>query len=102
MRSIHTGLRSCAVVAGVVAIMLPGTILSAQKKKSDAEKAVPSYYGPQPPVESLDMNMYQRIREEGLMHGKAMDLIGALSDDIGPRLTGSPNLARGYDWAVAT
>ncbi|QMV20318.1 M20/M25/M40 family metallo-hydrolase [Granulicella sp. 5B5] len=77
----------------------------AQKKKAEpvAEgKPVPSYYGPQPATETLDMAMYQRIREEGLQHGKVMDLAGALADDIGPRLTGSPNLDRGYDWAIAT
>jgi hypothetical protein len=82
---------------------LASTSAFAQKKKAEpAEKPVPSYYGPQPAVESIDTTMYQRIREEGTQHSKVMDLAGALTDDIGPRLTGSPNLNRAYDWAIDT
>jgi hypothetical protein len=80
------------------------TCAVAQKKKAEAEepKKVPSYYGPQPATESLDMNMYAQIRNEGLTHGKVMQFAGALSDGIGPRLTGSPNIAKAYDWAIST
>ena len=86
-----------------MAVMGAGAV--AQKKKAEPageSKAVPSYYGAQPANEQLDMAMYERIREEGTQHGKAMELAGALTDDIGPRLTGSPNLDRGYEWAMAT
>ena len=44
------------------------------KKKHEEAKAVPSYYGPQPATETLDLGMYQRIREEGFQHGKVMEL----------------------------
>ena len=85
------------------AALLSAGAVAQKKALTTAEgNSVPSYYGPQPAVESLDMSMYQRIREEGLQHGKAMEMAGALTDDIGPRLTGSPNLDRGYDWAIAT
>ncbi|MBW4027673.1 MAG: M20/M25/M40 family metallo-hydrolase [Acidobacteria bacterium] len=53
---------------------------------------------PQPAVEKLDLTMYQRIREEGLMHSHIMEYASALSDDIGPRLTGSPNMAKANAW----
>ncbi len=59
-----------------------------------AEKKEPSYYGPQPSVENIDLNMYARIRDEGFHHSKVMQFAGALSDGIGPRLTGSPNMAK--------
>jgi len=36
---------------------------------SAAEKKEPSYYGPQPPVETIDLNMYARIRDEGVLVG---------------------------------
>jgi hypothetical protein len=88
----------------MVALMASGGAM-AQKKKAEAEEArkpVPSYYGPQPATEALDLNMYAQIRTEGLTHGKVMQFAGALSDGIGPRLTGSPNLDRAYDWAIAT
>jgi hypothetical protein len=42
--------------------------------------------------------MYGRIREEGLAHSRVMDYATALFDDIGPRLTGSPNLTKAYKW----
>jgi carboxypeptidase Q len=52
----------------------------------------------QPARESIDLSMYARIREEGLAHSRIMDYATALFDDIGPRLTGSPNLAKAYKW----
>ncbi len=53
---------------------------------------------PQPAVEKLDLTMYARIREEGLLHSHVMEYASALSDDIGPRLTGSPNMAKANAW----
>jgi carboxypeptidase Q len=52
----------------------------------------------QPAAESLDLGMYARIREEGLSRSHIMEYAGALFDDIGPRLTGSPNLAKANAW----
>ncbi len=63
---------------------------------------VPSYYGPQPTVESVDLAMYARIREEGLRHAHVMQFASALSDGIGPRLTGSPNMAKANAWTRDT
>jgi carboxypeptidase Q len=53
---------------------------------------------PQPSTESLDLSMYARIREEGFHHSHIMEYASALFDDIGPRLTGSPNLAKANAW----
>src|SRR5271156_5922284 len=52
----------------------------------------------QPATESLDLGMYARIRTEGLDHSHIMEYASALFDDIGPRLTGSPNLAKANAW----
>jgi carboxypeptidase Q len=52
----------------------------------------------QPAVEKLDLGMYAQIREEGLDHSHVMEFASALSDGIGGRLTGSPNLARANAW----
>lgn len=49
-------------------------------------------------VESIDLTMYQRIREEGLNHSHVMEYASALTDAIGPRLTGSPNLKKANEW----
>ena len=63
---------------------------------------VPSYYGPQPAVENLDLTMYARIREEGLKHSHVMQFAEALNDGIGSRLTGSPNMAAANAWTRDT
>jgi len=42
--------------------------------------------------------MYQRIRDEGLQHSHIMEYASALTDGIGPRLTGSPNLKKANEW----
>jgi carboxypeptidase Q len=52
----------------------------------------------QPTTESIDLNMYNAIREEGLEHSHVMDYAGGLADGIGPRLTGSPNMAKANAW----
>ena len=52
----------------------------------------------QPTSERLDLGMYSRIRTEGLQDSRIMDYASALFDDIGPRLTGSSNLARATQW----
>ena len=52
----------------------------------------------QPATESLDLGMYNAIREEGLEHSHVMDYAGGLIDGIGPRLTGSPNMAKANAW----
>src|SRR5437763_10713679 len=39
-----------------------------------------------------------RIRSEGLEHSQVMATLSYLTDVIGPRLTGSPNLKRANDW----
>ncbi|MGA2851885.1 MAG: M20/M25/M40 family metallo-hydrolase [Terracidiphilus sp.] len=60
------------------------------------------YVEVQPATETLDLNMYQRIRDEGLNHSHVMEFASALMDGIGPRLTGSPNLAKANAWTRDT
>src|SRR5579872_3843014 len=52
----------------------------------------------QPATESIDLNMYQQIRDEGFHHSHIMEYGSALFDGIGPRLTGSPNMAKANAW----
>jgi carboxypeptidase Q len=90
----------------LIAIALTAT---AQNKKQDKKnrdhddaKPVPSYNAPQPATESIDLTMYARIRDEAFHHSQVMALGGALADGIGPRLTGSPNMAKANAWARDT
>ena len=76
--------------------------LSAQKASVPSVGKAASAYGPQPAQENLDLAMYARIRDEGLRHSHVMQFAYSLSDGIGPRLTGSPNMAKANAWTRDT
>jgi carboxypeptidase Q len=48
--------------------------------------------------EPVDLAMMTRIRDEGLHHSQVMETLYQLTDVIGPRLTGSPQLKTANDW----
>lgn len=93
-----------------VARLLPAVVLSAAVFSYAADKpktaapaaAVDPYAEVQPTTESLDMGMYQRIRDEGLNHSHVMEFASALMDGIGPRLTASPNAKKANEWTRDT
>jgi hypothetical protein len=72
------------------------------KTAAPAPAATDPYAEVQPATETLDLAMYQRIRDEGLNHSHVMEFATALMDGIGPRLTGSPNLAKANAWTRDT
>ncbi len=93
----HRCLRPCCALLISLAMSLPGAAADKSKTKSgDANQ--PSYEMPQPQRETLDYGMYQQIRDEGIKHSHVMEYASALDDDIGPRLTGSPNLKHANEW----
>jgi carboxypeptidase Q len=100
MPSVRTFVRwgCCAVAAA--SLVLPAR--AAEKKTKDTATDLPSYYGPQPASEDIDLTMYAKIREEGFKHSHVMEFAGALADGIGPRLTGSPNMAKANAWTRDT
>jgi hypothetical protein len=51
---------------------------------------------------SRERDPVARIRDEGLNRSKVMETLGYLTDVIGPRLTGSPNMARANEWTRDT
>jgi hypothetical protein len=82
-------------------------LYAGDKPKAKAVPPAPAavvdpYAEVQPATESLDMTMYQRIRDEGLNRSHVMELASALADGIGPRLTGSQNLAKANAWTRDT
>ncbi len=89
----HPARRICAVAT---LVFLPYFSLAADKNK---EAATPTS---QPVTETLDLTMYARIRQEGFAHSHVMQFAGALADGIGPRLTGSPNMAKANAWTRDT
>ncbi len=83
----------------LICFSLPLSAADKSKTNPNASEAnKPSYESPQPAKETLDLNMYQQIRIEGLSHSHVMDYASALMDGIGPRLTGSPNVKHANEW----
>ena len=72
------------------------------KPAAAAPAATDPYAEVQPVTETLDLSMYQRIRDEGLNHSHVMEFGSALMDGIGPRLTGSPNAMKANEWTRDT
>jgi carboxypeptidase Q len=90
----------CKLIA-ILVFSLSFAVFGADKDKEKSKAAADSassYDTPQPAKENIDLGMYARIREEGLQHSRVMDYASALADDIGPRLTGSPNMAKANAW----
>ena len=85
-----------------VLLMASLPLLAIEKPKAAPPAATDPYSEVQPATESLDLTMYQKIRDEGLNHSHVMELASALMDGIGPRLTGSPNLAKANAWTRDT
>jgi carboxypeptidase Q len=70
----------------------PG-VETAPSQSPEAAPATPATGPTKIPADAI-----ARIREEGLNHSQVMETLSYLSDVIGPRLTGSPNLKRANEW----
>jgi carboxypeptidase Q len=89
-----------AATAALVAVAA-GSYAADKKPSKPAEEPSTGWNDTQmqqPTVESIDLNAYNAIREEGLERSHVMDYAGGLADGIGPRLTGSPNMAKANAW----
>lgn len=49
-----------------------------------------------------DDPMLRKIWDEGMNRSQTVRLLQALTDSIGPRLTGTPQMTKGQDWLLAT
>ena len=89
-------LRQSYAVATMVAILLwlpawgqtPANLAASRSTAASAGAA----------ADSMDMDMVYRIREEGFRNSHVMETLEELTDDIGPRLTNSPNARRANKW----
>ncbi len=87
----------------VAALFCAAAVLhGADKPKPTASVVVDPYAEVQPATETLDLDMYQRIRDEGLNRSHVMEFASALMDGIGPRLTASPNAMKANEWTRNT
>ena len=88
-------LQRCTLVFAAAVMLAAGSALS---NAADKPAGWNDSQMQQPTTESIDLNAYNAIREEGLQHSHVMDYAGGLADGIGPRLTGSPNMAKANAW----
>jgi hypothetical protein len=59
------------------------------------------FFGPPSSVvaqERIDYDMVTRIRQEGFRRSQVMETASAITDGIGARLTGSPNMKKANEW----
>src|SRR5436189_320710 len=49
-------------------------------------------------AEQPDLQIVTRIRAEGFRNSKVMEIAEALTDQIGARVTGSPNMKKANEW----
>ncbi len=80
-------LRFCSRIAAallILAIAVPADLLAAT--------------APLPNTETVNWEVMSQIRNEGFHNSKVMEIEGQLTDVIGPRLTGSPNMKRANEW----
>ena len=98
----HFRIPAVAVLGAAVSLYAPVLFGADKPKAAPAPVATDPYAEVQPAVEKLDLEMYQRIRDEGLNHSHVMEFGSALMDGIGPRLTGSPNVKKANEWTRDT
>ncbi len=102
-------IRTSVHVGAVVALLAAALPLSAQGRGAARpvvkaplatpmhEDSLPTYVRRDEPTDPV----IQRIWQEGMERSMVASIGQTLLDSIGPRLTGSPNMNRGQDWAVS-
>ena len=89
-----------SIVLLAVTLLVPVLMLRAQQPPPSGRSGGPAAKTAQrgeTTKSATDPNI-DRIKEEGLKRSQVMATLSYLSDVIGPRLTGSPNLKRANEW----
>jgi len=96
--------RYAAVMLLVISLLAPITTFGRSTtpktvNKPSIAKAQPPQQPVQQPSPTPDPNdPIVRIKDEGMNRSQVMNTLSYLSDVIGPRLTGSPNMKRANEW----
>ncbi|HUI40814.1 MAG TPA: M20/M25/M40 family metallo-hydrolase [Terriglobia bacterium] len=95
-RTLNFGLMAAGVVAATLSIFGASPDPVKKPKAAPAVEATTAAAASKPEIP--DLEFLTRLREEEFSHGKVMDIMSHLTDDIGPRLTGSPNMRKANEW----
>jgi hypothetical protein len=95
--------RYAAVVMLIFSLLGSSTTLArrsaAKRQTQPATQPTKQEQREQRPTATPDPNdAIARVKDEGLNRSHVMDTLSYLSDVIGPRLTGSPNMKRANEW----
>ncbi len=93
-------IRSLLAAVTFIALSLFVTNLNAAKKPKPADvPVVPTTTAANHSAGVPDLEFITRLRDEEFNHGQVMDIVSDLTDNIGPRLTGSPNMKKANEWS---
>src|SRR5271156_4557468 len=83
-----------------VTCLVPVLVLHAQQPPPNGQPRGPATKGFEKGefAKAATDPVIERIKEEGLKRSQVMTTLSYLSDVIGPRLTGSPNMKRANEW----
>jgi carboxypeptidase Q len=81
-----TSRRITAIFLSVIFVLTSSPVW-AQEKERDREK-----------LDQQTLDMIGKIRYEGFHNSKIMEIATGLMEEIGPRLTGSPNVKKANEW----
>lgn len=79
-----------------------GIAVTAGNSRADAQQAPPATRPGARPIAASDTTVTARLIREIELHQQAMRQLEYLTDEIGPRLTGSDRLVRAHAWAEST
>jgi len=85
-----------AALAATTILLFANNLIGAKKPKVTPPPEVAAPTVPKPEIP--DLEFITRLRDEEFVRGEVMDIMSHLTDDIGPRLTGSPNMKKANEW----
>jgi len=92
----RTYCKVAAALAATTILLFAGNLLGEKKPKPTppVEAAAPAV----PKLDIPDLEFITRLREEEFGQSEVMDIMSHITDEIGPRLTGSPNMKKANEW----
>lgn len=84
----------------LIACVLALSVSAVAAEKPKAAAAAATAPATQPTIETVDLGTIARIRDEGFNHSHIMEYASGLFDDVGSRLTGSPDFAKAEQWSL--
>jgi carboxypeptidase Q len=90
--------QTAAVLLLIVSLLAPGAIFARRPAASPARHSTLQQPAAQATPTPDPNDPIGRIRDEGLNRSHVMETLSYLTDVIGPRLTGSPNMKRANEW----